>query len=140
MSLSSVSNEVSKTLHAGDFNILAIYTNPSSRLPSSFRWPLGELLTEFRRDVTLDVTRDVTLDATFDAIFETCRVTAFCICFVGAATLLVIVDNLPTILAFRHLRKARNLLCWHGTGPTQSVLLFGQKCYARGLKILLLRH
>ena len=93
-------------------------------------------MTEFRRDVTLEVTLDVTLDATFDAIFETCRVTAFCICFVGAATLLVIVDSFPTILAFFHLRKARNLLCWHGTGPTQSVLLFGQKYYAQKVKNL----
>ena len=96
-----------------------IYTGPSRRLPSSFLPPLGEFLVEFRRDVTLDVTRDVTLEATLEAILDTCRVTAFCICFVGAATLLVIVDSFPTILAFRHLRKARNLLCWQGTGPAQ---------------------
>ena len=68
---------------------------------------------------------------TLEAIFDTCLVTA-CVTLLGwAATLFVIVVNLPTILAFRHLRRARVLLCLghdgtdptHGEGPMHNVLL-----------------
>lgn len=77
---------------------------------------------EPRREATRDVTRDATREAIFETIFDAAFVTVFA----GSAAVLLIVVSLPTILAFRHLRRARDLLCKQtGLGP-HVLFRFGQ--------------
>ena len=101
---------------------------PSNKLPNKFvafrEFCFGEPLFEPRREVTRDVTREATRDAIFETIFDAAFVTVFA----GSVTaLLPIVLSLPTILAFRHLRRARDLLCKHFFGwlVGPQVVLFG---------------